>query len=309
MNFNIGISHDGPGQHARGPDPFDDAEQKKIILEFYNIMHEQNRISFNTMMHKENTSREAVYKWFVEATGREDVRIGEGSFIDAYDDAAIGSSLQTYAEHFEYRRTAFNDLYSTDGQIGFGNTLQKIDNFIKDVLAHTESKYVGQKCGMDDEHVIALDLKGNIVTCQNVSIVETSKNGESHSGGNLDDYDNVALKSVTHWKNRDHCSECPVLHLCKGSCMYLDGKYWDATCASAYSDNVALFAVAFSRITGYIPSSIKADGLPLDRQDIWGTLYTHEEKPKQKVIPIKVIAEKIGKINDVEIYGQSRLEN
>jgi hypothetical protein len=39
----------------------------------------------------------------------------------------------------------------------------------------------------------ALDLRGNVMTCQNVSSLEVSKNGESHHGGNLDDYDNVEL--------------------------------------------------------------------------------------------------------------------
>lgn len=310
MNFNIGISHDGPGQVARGPDPFDDPEKKAIILEFYKIMREQNRISFNTMMHSKNKSRKAVFDWFAELLGDEkNVVLGEGNFIDAYDDAALDNSLTTYADHFAYRQQAFNDIFTTRGNIGFRSTLDKIDNFTRGVLAHVESKYTGQKCGMDDEHTIAVDLKGNIVTCQNVSIMETSKNGESHLGGNLADYDNVELKSVTHWMNRANCSNCPVLHLCKGSCMYLDGKYWDATCDNAYSDNVPLFALAFSNITnGYIPVRIIGEGLPEYRQDIWGTIFKHEEKQKQKVIPIKVVTEKIGKIGDVEVYGQSKIE-
>ena len=122
----------------------------------------------------------------------------------------------------------------------------------------------------------------------------------------------VELKSVTHWKSRQNeisCADCPVLHLCQGSCMYLDGKHWDVTCDNAYSDNIALFALAFEKMTGgYIPVTIKGDGLPLSRQDIWGTVYKHEEKKKRPIIPIKIVSEKTGVINDVEIYGKSRLE-
>jgi uncharacterized protein len=310
MNFNIGISHDGPGQYVRGPDPLDEPEKKEIILEFYKIMHEQNRISFNTMMNRRNTDRKAIRDFFVDLTGDETVRIGEGNFVDAYDDAAIENSLQTYHEHFEYRRSAFNDILQYGKDLNFGNTLDKLDRFYRSVMAHVESKYVGQKCGMEDERTIAIDLKGNVVTCQNVSIMETSKNGESHLGGNLDDYDNVTLKSATHWMNRDVCVKCPVLHLCKGSCMYLDGKYWDVTCDNAYSDNIALFAAVLTEITGgYIPVAINSKELPADRQDIWGTILKHEEKPKKKIIPIKVVAEVIGKIDDVEVYGKTRLEN
>ena len=306
MGFGVGISHDGPGQFVRGPDPFDDPEKKKIILEFYKIMSAQGRISFNSMMNSKNTSRKNIYDYFVEITGDPNVRIGEGGFIDAYDDAAVNNSLLSLEQHFEYRRNAFNDIYSND-KINFEMVYEKIDNFTRGTLTHLESKYVGQKCGMEDPSTIALDLKGNVVTCQNVSIVEDSKNGEPHYGGNLEDYDNVQLTSVTHWMNRVSCSDCPVLHLCKGSCMYLDGHHWDVTCNNAYSDAIALFSLAIEKITGYIPITIKGDNLPLERQDIWGTVYKHEEKQNKKIIPIKFVSEKIGVINDVEVYGKSRV--
>jgi uncharacterized protein len=162
---------------------------------------------------------------------------------------------------------------------------------------------------MDDEHVLAVDLRGNVMTCQNVSSLETGKNGESHLGGNLDDYDNVAIKTSTHWSKREECPKCPVLHLCKGACMFLDKKFWDISCANAYSDNVALFALAIQAMTGYIPTLIKQDELPLERQDIFGTIYEHKEKPQKKIINIKVVSEKIGEVDGVEVYGKSRLES
>jgi len=307
--FYVGISHDGPNQNVRGPDPFVDPEKKKILMEFYKVMTLQNRISFNVMMNRRNTSRRDIYDWFVDFTGDKNVVIGEGSMIDAYDEDGANNSLGTLDEHFAYRKMSFLDIYHTDGKINFDGTLNKIDDFTRSLLSHKESNYVGQKCGMDDESTIAVDLMGNIVTCQNVSVMETSKNGESHLGGNLVDYENVKLKSVTHWMNRPNCSDCPVLHLCKGSCMYLDGKYWDITCDNAYSDNIALFALSIEKITnGYIPITIKSDSLPLERQDIWGTVYEHKEKETKKIIPIKVVTEKVGIIDDIEVYGKSRVE-
>lgn len=309
MGFSVGISHDGPNQSVRGPDPFEDAEKKEIVLEFYNIMKQQGRLSFNAMMNNKNTSRKAIYDWFVEFTGDPGVGIGEGGMIDAYDEDGLNSSLTSLQEHFAYRKQAFLDMYTTNGQIGFGTINQKIDGFTRTVLSHVESKYLGQKCGMDGEDILAVDLRGNVVTCQNVSVMETSKNGEPHLGGTLEDYDNVALKGVTHWLNRDKCASCPVLHLCKGSCMYLDGKYWDHTCDNAYSDNIPLFALSFEKITnGYIPILIKGEGLPPEREDIWGTVLEHKEVSKKKIIPIKVVSEKIGTLNDVEVYGKSKVE-
>jgi uncharacterized protein len=310
MDFSVAISHDGPGQFVRGPDPFDDPEAKERILGFYRMMTRLGKhFSFNSMLNSKNQSRKEIYDWFVNLTGDENVRLGEGSLVDAYDEEGISNSLITKKEHFEFRKKAFGELYGTEGRIGFIGQLGKIDDFIAGVLSHKESKFVNQKCGMDDEHTIAVDLRGNVMTCQNVSSLEISKNGESHHGGNLEDYSNVELKSVTHWSKRKECPECPVLHICKGACMFLDEKYWDISCSNAYSDNVALFAAGFTLMTnGYIPTLIKSDTLPLDRQDIFGTIFQHEEIKTKKVIPIKIVKEIVGQVDDVLVYGKSRLE-
>jgi uncharacterized protein len=309
MEFAVAISHDGPGQSVRGPDPFDDPEQKDRILGFYRMMTRLGKgFSFNAMLNSKNKSRKAIYDWFVKLTGDENVRLGEGSIVDAYDEDGMSNSLQTLQEHFEFRQTAVADMLSTDGNIGFFGQVQKIDNFTRSVLAHRNARYVGQKCGMDDENTIAIDLRGNVITCQNVSPLELSKNGESHLGGTLDDYANVELKSVTHWSNRKECPECPVLHLCQGACMFLDKKFWDVSCANAYSDNVALFALSIHKMTGYVPTLIKNDALPLERQDIFGTVCEHKEKTDRKTIPIKIVSEKVMKIDEIEVYGKSRVE-
>lgn len=305
MGFFVSISHDGPGQTSRGPDPFDDPDQKKVILDFYKTMKKANRISFNSMLTSTNTSRAKIKEWFVNLTGDPNVQLGEGTLVDAYDADGIASSLKTYKEHFSYRQNAFNDIYSTEGDINNPGIISKIDNFITDVLHHNPSENLAQKCGMDRENVLAVDLHGNVLTCQNVSALEVSKNGESHLAGTLDNMDEVSITSSTHWSQRKHCKECPVLHICKGSCMFLDGKYWDASCANSYSDNVVFFALAVYRITGHIPMSIKSDTLPLHRQDIWGTLYEHPEEPIRKVISIKPVAEKTKVVNDIAVYDKS----
>jgi hypothetical protein len=89
--------------------------------------------------------------------------------------------------------------------------------------------------------------------------------------------------------------------------MFLDKKFWEISCANAYSDNVALFALSIQKMTGYIPTLIKHNELPLERQDIFGTVFEHKEPEKKRIIPIKVISEKIGEVDGVEIYGKSHL--
>lgn len=88
MGFCVGLSHDGPGQHVRGPDPLADPEKREAILDLYRRLAASGRMSFNAMMNRNNVSRAAVAKFFVELTGDPNVRIGEGTFVDAYDELA-----------------------------------------------------------------------------------------------------------------------------------------------------------------------------------------------------------------------------
>lgn len=309
MGFSVAVSHDGPGQFVRGPDPFEDPEKKRIVMDLYRVLRPQGRFSFNVMMNAKNISRKQAYDWFVEFTGDPNVFIGEGGFVDAYDEEGLQNSLNTKEENFAYRRQAFKDIYENDGKIGFVNVLSKVDAFTRSVLTHHEAQYVNQKCGMDDEGTISFDLRGNVITCQNVSALETSKNGESHLGGNLADFDNIEIKTATHWMNRKECSGCPVLHICQGACMFLDGEFWTTSCSNAYSDAVPLFALAFERITsGYIPVLIENPELPLERQDIWGTVYKHEEAPKKRAFPVKIIVEKTKVVDDIEVFDKAKVE-
>ena len=282
------ISHDGPGQHVRGPDPFDDEKTAKIILDLYGKM--KNKMSFNSMLNAQNMSRKKIYDWFKNFTGEDRLNIGEGSLVDAYDEGGIALSLNTKKEHFEFRRIAFKDLYENEGDLHFSIITNKINNYVNDVLIHNNAKYLGQKCGMDSENTIAVDLRGNVLTCQNVSEVSINSNGQPHLSGNLEDYDNVKVTTSTHWSNRKECSGCPVLHMCKGSCMFVSNEFWTKTCDNSYSDNVAVFAVAFEKITGHIPIYFDNEHLPAERRDIWGLILEHKEEVTNKPFPIPVIS-------------------
>ena len=272
-------------------------------------MRPLNRISFNAMLTVKNSSRKEIHEWFKNLTNDENVMLGEGGFVDAYDEDGVNSSMLLKSEHFAFRQNEFKYIHETDGDIGFENVLRKIDTFIASIMMHKNSDQLVQKCGMDNPKTIAVDLKGNVVTCQNVSSVQISHNGESHLGGNIEDIENVEIKTSTHWTNRKDCANCPVLHICQGSCMFLDGEHWDISCNNAYSDAIVLFCVAFERITGgWIPLHILNDHLPPERQDIWGMNLIHEETPRKKIIPITVVTEKNKTIDDITVYGKAEIK-
>ena len=307
-NFSIAISHDGPGQYVRGPDPFDDPKTKDIILKFYRRMKKANRgFSFNAMLNVNNMSRKQIQEWFIDTVGDFSVTIGEGGIIDAYDESGQANALQTKADHFKFRQIGFKDVFENESDNGFSVVGMKVNNFRNAVLSHKPASAVAQKCGMDQEDIIAIDLRGDVITCQNTSTTEISGNGNPHRAGSLDDILAVEIKTATHWRNRPHCSECPVVHICQGACMYLEGENWHTSCANAYSDSIVFFALAFESITGFVPVFIENDHLPDERKDIFGTILEHKEV--KKPFPIKIVSEpKQSKIivEGVEVYTKAQ---
>lgn len=280
LGFNVGISHDGPGQSVRGPDPLLDPEQKKNILDLYYRLKPLGRCSFNTMVNSKNQSRAEIQKFFVELTGDEDVGIGEGGFIDAYDEGGVATSL-TDDQHKEFRNRAFHEI-RTAQTTKFGNTNRKIIDFIDSIKVQRPADALGQKCGMDKSENIAVDLNGNVLTCQNVSSSAVSFNGELHKIGTVDDFDNIKLKTATHWSFREECSSCPVLQICKGSCMFLQGPLWDISCNNSYSDAIPIFAAGVEFLTGYVPIHIEGS-FREERKHIWDPPV---DTTKKKIIPI-----------------------
>lgn len=280
MGFGIGLSHDGPGYHARGTDPLNDPDKRAAIMDLWNRLGPKGRMSVNAMMHADNQSRAHVQAWLQKHFGM-DVPIGEGSFIDPYDEGGMASTFKTPQDHIRYRAMAFKEL-----RLGLASRFHiardKIVDFVNSVKNQRPASALGQKCGMDRQDNIAVDLHGNVITCQNVSAAATAPNGQQHKLGHISNLQAVKLRTSTHWSKRANCPSCPVLQLCKGSCMFLEGPLWEAGCDAAYSDNVPFFAAAIEFMTGCVPYYI--EGARADRQDIFGQV--HGIPKPRRVIPI-----------------------
>ena len=293
LGFGVAISHDGPGQWVRGPDPFDDPESKKAILNLFKVLGPQDRISFNTMMNSKNTSRVAVQEWFVNLIkselGEEFVKyliIGEGAFIDAYDEGGLENSLTHEEKDWEYRNFAAAEVRSGNAD-KFSVLTLKSQTFVNSITNGTRLESLGQKCGMDRSDNIAVDLNGNVLTCQNVSPVSNNPAGISHHIGHVSNLEAVEVKTATHWSDRKECPNCPVIHLCHGSCLYLTGDLWEVSCNNAFSDNLVYFCNTIESLTGYFP--IYIDGpLREDRKDLFWLINGKPDKLRKpkKVIPI-----------------------
>jgi uncharacterized protein len=297
QGFSIGFSHDGPGQHVRGPDPFDDEKSKHGILSLFKLFAPQGRMSINTMLNNQNYDRIAIESWFInlirENLGEHYVqylRIGEGAFVDAYDEGGEGSSLKSDEEEVNFRRESLNQIRS--GKINhFSIVPEKSIEFINAIKTGVRSDTLGQKCGMDKKENLSIDLNGNVLTCQNVSTVSVNPSGISHHLGTVDNLKEIEVKTGTHWSDREECPNCPVLHICKGACFFLTGSLWETTCNNAFSDNLPIFVATIEVLTeGWLP--IYIDGpLREDRKDIfwWVNGKPENTRKAKKIIPITAI--------------------
>lgn len=284
LGFSLAVSHDGPGQNVRGPDPFDDPAQRKVLFRLFNKFLPEGRISINSMIHRENMDRVKIQKFFEDLfnlNNQDNFSIGEGGFIDVYDEGGKKNVPQSIEEHVAHRKTTILAIRS--GSIDrFSIARDRIGEWLDSWGNYRPTDVLGQKCGMDKENTIAVDLQGNVLTCQNVTAVSKAPNGNSHKIGHVNMFDKIKLNTATHWKFREECSKCPVLQVCKGSCMFLQGEYFKLSCDAAYSDHVAFFAAAFEVATGAIPYKITAISddyqLPPDRIDVWGVINGVEPK-------------------------------
>lgn len=286
LGFSVGISHDGPGQYVRGPDPLQNPEKRAAILDLYCRLAPKGRISFNAVVNRSNFSRAAIQQFFVELTGDPNVPIGEGAFVDAYDAGGISHSIKEDEMH-SYRRIAFHEI-RTGQCANVSSVCQKTASFVNSIRTGRLAKSLGQKCSMDQIDKIAVDLRGNILTCQNVSAASVAANGESHRVGHVSNLAGVRLNTSTHWGKRKECPSCPMLQICQGSCMFLNGLLWERSCDNAYSDAIPIFAAGIEFLTGCIPVYIDGN-FRADRKDVFGQMNNTSLDLKKRVIQIKSI--------------------
>jgi len=295
-DFLVCISHDGPGQFVRGPDPLDDPKSKEGIIDIFKRLAPKGRFSFNAMINSKNINRESISLFFeklvVDNIGNDYLKylyIGEGGFVDAYDDGGLSNSLLDEEEDVKFRNLSYNEIRDAKAE-RFVSINQKVNSFIEGVKAGRRIESLPQKCGMDKASNIAVDLNGNVLTCQNVSSVSNNPDGISHLLGTVDNLEQIRINTGTHWSDRKDCPTCPVIHLCKGACLFLSGDLWDASCNNSFSDNITAFAMAFEILTGYIPVYLDGPQRP-DRKDIfwWVNGKPENTRKLKKIIPIVAV--------------------
>ena len=255
MGATIGVSHDGPGQGARGPDPFDDPPRRDLLLALYDRLLPLGRISFNVVLTDTNHDLKAIRDWFGKRLEGRPLALTVEGVVVPYHADGHGCSLANEDSQGTFLRSILHAVIAGDG-MEFITVRHKLDDFFDALAAGRPASALNQKCGMDREDSIAVTLTGDVITCQNVGAAGAAPNGEPHLLGHVDALEAVRLASARHWSHRMECRNCPVLQLCKGSCMYLEGKDRQQACDNEFAWNMGLFAAGLFLLTDMVPVHI-----------------------------------------------------
>ncbi len=259
LDIGIGLSHDGPAQAHRGPDPLDEPVTLKNIKRWVSRRMPINRMSFNTVLHRHNDSLKAVRKFFADRLDLpvQAIVLATEEIMLPYDTAGLALSLIGH-DHARYRHRLFWEL-ATGSAMAVGTLRDKVDEFLRAQAESRPLASLGQKCGMDRDDSIAVDMKGNVTTCQNMSALT------HHKVGHVEQFDEIRLDTAHHFSTRSECPGCPVVQLCKGACLFLEGEFWTAACDNAFTHNLAVLAAAiYYQTQGLILTRITADGIRRD---------------------------------------------
>jgi uncharacterized protein len=247
------VSHDGPGQHLRGADPFDDPH---LALRLRMLWHERkvhDRMMFNSVLTPVNHDPVAIRRWFINKLEDESVVSSVEGAVVAHDDKALaGPSIWSDEQYFSLRQSIAKSFESGEA-LKIPTLHNKAKGFLLSIQYGIPSFSMGQKCGMDRSDHIAVDLHSNVLTCHNMGA------NSRHGLGSALGIEKVRLNTATHWAYRDSCSHCPVLQLCAGSCMYLDGEQFTQSCENEYQSNLGILDGTLRRAFGLRLDHIEGD--------------------------------------------------
>ena len=256
------ISHDGPTfTEDRAKDPLDVPHQRENLLYLFNLLQPHRLVSFNATISPKNYSLLEIRKYIATklCTDPKNVRLTH-DLATPYDSAGM-SYVSDQSKRNDLLNGIFDQLvkqYPFDLNVGMVDVF--INDFFDSLLEARHAETVGQKCSMDQPTSIAVDIDGNVLTCQNV----TAKGG--HKIGHIDQFNNVQLNTAYHWSTRKECVQCPVVQICKGACMFLENKLWEAACDQHFTWSLAYLSLAIYLQTNFRLTMI--DGAPIRKSDV-----------------------------------------
>ena len=239
LRFMVSISHDGPGQHLRGPDPLDDPDTRDAILLLWRSIG--RRFSFLSVLSMASYSPAALVRFFIDRTGDDTIPVAMEGMVTPHDANGMMHAPMTEADHRQIRRILLDEFRMPavfSRSLAFSSLTAMIQSLAKGLPSHAR----GQSCGMDRPGILAVTLDGHALVCQNVN--------QDKVIGSVHDFDAIRLTHSVSWHHRSECHACPVLASCGGSCMMVEGPERRVACDSAFTLGLARLALLLYVLTG-----------------------------------------------------------
>lgn len=286
LDFHIAFSHDGPGQHHRGPeDPLDDPEAFAAIAEYCDRMTPLGKFNINLVMTYGNHSYAEIVRFFARKfDGHHFPMISCEGLVLAHSTHDKERSPDSAEAHHEIRTKLLSDMvnFGLDELSFVGHHVGEI---AADLLDRRTAEFHGQGCGLDRRDNITMKLNGDVVICPNGSAPDQKI-------GSVYDFDKIELRT-THWSNRDGCNSCPVMPMCGGACMMFEGDNHEITCDNHFSYHLSFFAYALRVLTGATLMKIEGDKIrfkEIQSIDYWSPTPIRPQR-KSRAFPIPVVAD------------------
>jgi uncharacterized protein len=188
-----------------------------------------------------------------EPQGKQTGAQNTDDIVAAHDERALQGAARWSTSDYRAMRHNIARSFESGEALRIPALASRARGFVQSLMDGEPSLALGQKCGMDRSDHVAVDLLSNVLTCQN-----TGANGR-HGIGSALEMDRVELDTSTHWAHRENCSHCPVLRLCGGSCMYLDGEEFAQSCENEYQFGLAILDGILRRVAGLKLMGIEGD--------------------------------------------------
>jgi len=250
-DITVRVSHDAMAQHLRGPDPFDQPGQVEIFKELWRVRGD--KFGFNSVITSRNSDVSAIAAWFSEKMAGP-VSVSFEGVVHSYDMQTRDNQADWTPEQYSQMQHHVIKALINGSTVGQDSVLGlKAKLFLASLRERRPSSSLGQKCNMDRADQLAVDLKGNVTTCQNVGA------SGKHGIGHVSDMASVSLDTAWHWSQRENCNHCPMLQMCKGACMYNEGDDFTLSCENEFHFNWAIMTGALYWATGKLMVGIEGD--------------------------------------------------
>ena len=244
----LAVSHDGPGQTMqRGVDPLENPEALAAIR--WLVQTHPEHIGFNAVLTLPHHRLGAIRDHLEQVLGTTGLILSTEGLMQVEGTPPSRLSPVTDEDHRIVRLSLLEEMVSGEA-LRNGTVSYKARDFLHSLNSGRPLALVGQKCGMDREDVIAVDLTGNVLTCQNTP-------DEAMRIGHVNALADVRLDETLHFSHRETCMTCPVVQLCQGGCMALSGDAWKASCRNSFTFHSAILSGALHLVTGKLVTRIE----------------------------------------------------